>query len=50
MRKPQNLKDLKKLMVEEWEWIPNFVLKKLIESMPARCNEIIRLQGERINY
>ena len=49
-RRPQNSEDLERLMVEEWEQIPDFVLKKLIESMPARCNEIIRLQGERINY
>jgi transposase len=49
-RRPQNSEDLKRLMVEEWERIPDFVLKKLIESMPARCNEIIRLQGKRINY
>jgi len=49
-RKPRNLEDLERYMVEEWEQIPDFVLQNLIDSMPTRCEEVIRLQGERINY
>src|SRR5581483_1076585 len=49
-RKPRNLEDLERYMVEEWEQIPDFVLQNLIDSMTTKFEEVIKLQGERINY
>ena len=49
-RKPKNLKELEMFMIEEWDRIPQEIYKNLIASMPARCEQIINIQGERINY
>jgi len=47
---PQNQKDLIQFMVEEWNSIPNSVLKNLVNSMKRRCELIIENNGERISY
>jgi transposase len=49
-RRPKNLEDLETFMVEEWARIPDGVLKLLIDSMPGRCDAVIKGEGERINY
>ena len=49
-RKPRNLEDLKVFMVEEWENISDEVINNLVRSMRTRCEEVIRLNGERINF
>ena len=49
-RNPRNLEDLKVFMVEEWENISDEVINNLVRSMRARCEEVIRLNGERINF
>jgi hypothetical protein len=49
-RRPKNLDDLKCFMVEEWEGIPDSVIKNLIGSMRKRCEAVIERGGERISY
>ena len=36
-------------MVEEWEGIPDSVIKNLIGSMRKRCEAVIERDGERIS-
>jgi len=50
MRKPKNLNELERFIGEEWDKIPNSLLVSLVESMPRRCDEIIKKNGERISY
>jgi transposase len=49
-RKPKNLDDLQIFMVEEWDKISDEVIGNLVGSMKLRCEEIIRVKGERINF
>lgn len=49
-RKPKNLDDLEKFMIEEWELIPDEVINNLVMSMRARCEEVIKVKGERIKF
>ena len=37
-------------MVEEWNTIPDDVLRNLIKSMRKRCEAIIEKNGERISF
>jgi transposase len=49
-RKPKNLSELEVFIVEEWERILNEVYKKLASLMWTRCQQIIDIEEERINY
>jgi transposase len=49
-RKPKNLEELQVFMTEEWDRIPSEVYKNLIDTMPARCQQIIDVEGDRIKY
>ena len=49
-RQPKNLDDLQRFMVEEWDNIPETIIKNLIGSMKRRCEAIIDQGGERINF
>ena len=49
-RMPQNIRNLERLMSEEWQNIPSSILISLVESMPRRCQLVIESNGERINY
>jgi transposase len=49
-RRPENLDELKRFMVEEWDKIPDSFLINLAKSMNERCKLIIEQNGERISY
>ena len=49
-RRPQNLIELEEFMIEEWDEIPEEIIKNLIDSMKIRCETIVKKQGGRINY
>ena len=49
-RSPQNLVELKQMLVEEWGKIPKNVLKNLVNSMSTRCQKAIEAQGGLIKY
>lgn len=35
---------------EEWDNIPQDLIRRLIESMPRRCAEVLRARGGRTHY
>ena len=43
-------KELKEILVREWEYIDQYTIANLVNSMKNRCLEVIRNQGKRINY
>ena len=47
---PDTLQDLTEAAIEEWELIPQDHLDSLIQSMPRRVKEFIRVRGGHINY
>ena len=47
---PKNAKELKESLIRVWESIEVVVLKKLIDSIPNRLNEVIRLKGYPSRY
>lgn len=49
-RMPKNRDELMQFMNEEWQNIPESVIKELIRSMRRRCELVIRENGERISY
>jgi len=49
-RRPANIEDLKRMMIEEWEAIPEQTLINLVNSMQQRCMLCIKAKGERIKY
>src|SRR3954470_22401281 len=48
-RRPKNLDNLNRFMIEEWKDIPDSVIKNLIGSMRKRCEAVIERNGERIS-
>jgi hypothetical protein len=49
-RRPNNLKELEAFMIEEWDNIPEETISNLVDSMKTRCEAVIEINGERINY
>ena len=49
-RMPQNVDELARFMVEEWEAIPQEVVNNLISSMKDRCESVLEKNGDRISY
>ena len=49
-RMPKNCDDLIQYMWEEWDNIPEPIVKKLVRSMRQRCELVIEKNGERIAY
>ena len=49
-RMPRNLEDLERMMVEEWNNIPDETIINLVKSMKNRCQLVIKNNGERIDY
>jgi hypothetical protein len=47
---PQNINELKRFLVEEWEAIPQETVNNLIFSMKNRCESILAKNGDRIPY
>ena len=49
-RMPKNLDELSWYMVEEWNKIPESMLKYLVDSMRERCQEVLEKNGKVISY
>jgi transposase len=49
-RKPRNLDDLEEFMIEEWDLISDEIINNLVNSMRKRCEEVIKVNGERIKF
>lgn len=47
---PRNIRDLKQAIVSEWDKIDSNVFKKLVESIPRRCQAVIDANGGHIPY
>lgn len=47
---PQNLQELQEALIEEWERLPQMGIRKLVRSMPRRCQEVLRVQGNHTRY
>lgn len=47
---PQTIQQLTQALVEEWEIIPQEDLRRLVRSMPRRCQEVIRVGGGHTRY
>ena len=42
---PKNEKDLKEALLRVWHSIGKDVTKELVDSIPSRLNEVIRMKG-----
>jgi len=49
-RMPRSLDELESFLKEEWDLIPDDTLNNLIKSMKNRCREVIRKNGDHIDY
>lgn len=47
---PQNIRELKRVIAEEWERIPQNVIKNIVESMPRRIQAVILARGGHTRY
>lgn len=49
-RKPENLKLLKEIIVEEWKKIPQELCQNLVDSMHRRAFELWMAKGNHTKY
>ena len=49
-RNPKTKEELQQVTIEEWDAIPQKVIKKTIMSFKKRCNQVISRQGEKCDY
>ncbi|PSN32920.1 Transposable element Tcb2 transposase [Blattella germanica] len=47
---PQTLGELSNALAEEWERIPQIFVRRLLRSMPRRCNAVIQARGGHTKY
>ena len=47
---PQTLQQLAEALIEEWERIPQENIRRIIRSMPHRCQAVIRARGGHTHY
>lgn len=47
---PQTLAQLEQTLTEEWQRIPQDLIRRLIRSMPRRCQAVIRAGGGNTSY
>ncbi|CAF4836714.1 unnamed protein product [Pieris macdunnoughi] len=47
---PQTLQQLTEALIEEWERIPQEDIRRIIRSMPRRCQAVIRAHGGHTRY
>ena len=47
---PKNQRELKECLLKVWQSIEITVLKKLVDSVPNRLNEVIRMKGFPTRY
>ena len=50
MKRPQNVVELRKALLEEWEKIDQRVINSLIDSMPRRIGALLDTKGSSIKY
>ena len=49
-RVPQNLRQLRNFLLEEWNQIPENYLNHLVEGMPRRINAVVEARGGQTRY
>ena len=49
-RMPQNINELTRFLIEEWEEIPQETVNNLVSSMKTRCELVLANNGDRISY
>ncbi|GFV02324.1 transposable element Tcb2 transposase [Trichonephila clavipes] len=47
---PENIQHLKKMLIEEWAFLPQEMLHQLVLSMRRRCEATIAVRGGHIPY
>ncbi|GFU55971.1 transposable element Tcb2 transposase [Trichonephila clavipes] len=47
---PENTQQLKQMLIEEWVFLPQEMLRQLVLSMRRRCKETIAVRGGHIPY
>ncbi|GFT24915.1 transposable element Tcb1 transposase [Trichonephila clavipes] len=47
---PQTLQELERALLEEWDKIPQLVIKSLIDSMSHRCSRLLAVRGNHTPY
>ncbi|GFV27027.1 transposable element Tcb2 transposase [Trichonephila clavipes] len=47
---PQTLQELERALLEEWDRIPQLVIKSHIDSMPQRCSTFLDVRGNHTPY
>ena len=50
MRNPGNIRELKTVILDEWDKIDESYVKKLIDSLPRRIRAILRMRGGHTKY
>ncbi|CAG8509435.1 7782_t:CDS:2 [Funneliformis mosseae] len=46
---PQNINELTKFLVEEWDAVPQSTVNNLVMSMKTRCEMVLEKNGDRIS-
>ncbi|GFY31465.1 transposable element Tcb2 transposase [Trichonephila clavipes] len=46
----QNLQELERALLEEWDRIPQLMINSLINSMPQRCSTLLAVRGNHTPY
>lgn len=47
---PTNLHQLARALIEKWNSIPQYIIRKIIRSMPKRCRAVITAKGGHTRY
>ena len=47
---PENVQDLTNALVQEWQDIPQNVIRRIIRSMPRRCEKCLNARGRHTSY
>ncbi|GFX99800.1 transposable element Tcb2 transposase [Trichonephila clavipes] len=47
---PQTLQELERVLLEEWDRIPQLLINSLIDSMPQRCSTLLAVRGNHTLY
>ena len=48
--KPASVQELRQALLEEWDQIPQYKIKRLISSMWRRCQAVIEVRGHHTRY
>ena len=47
---PASVQELRQALLEEWDQIPQYKIRRLISSMRRRCQAVIEVQGHHTRY